>query len=55
MEISAEKTKPMTYKKTSDINTEIEVNGQKLETVTNFKYLGSVVSDEDSKPEYSPG
>ena len=30
---------------------EIKVNRQKLETVTSFKYLGSVVTDEDSKPE----
>ena len=29
----------------------IKINGQKLETVTSFKYLGSVVSDEGSKPE----
>ena len=36
---------------TSGINTEIKVNGQKLETVTSFKYLGSVITDEDSKPE----
>ena len=34
---------------TSGINIEIKVNGQKLETVTNFKYLGSVITDEDSK------
>ena len=27
------------------------MNGQKLETVTGFKYLGSVVYDEGSKPE----
>ena len=44
MEISAEKTKLMTNNP-SDINTEIKINGQKLETVTSFKYLGSVVSD----------
>ena len=50
MEISAEKTKFMTNN-TSGINTEIKVNGQKLETVTSFKYLGSVITDEDSKPE----
>ena len=50
MEISAETTKLMTNN-TSGINTEIKVNGQKLETVTSFKYLGSVVSDEGSKPE----
>ena len=39
MEISAEKTKLMTNN-TSGINTEIKVNGQKLETVTSFKYMG---------------
>ena len=50
MEISAEKTKMMTNS-TSGINTEIKVNGQKLETVTSFKYLGSVVTDEGSKRE----
>ena len=50
MEISAEKTKLMTNN-TRGINTEIKVNGQKLETVTSFKYLGSVVTDEGSKPE----
>ena len=50
MEISAEKTKMMTNS-TSGINTEIKVNGQKLETVTSFKYLGSVVTDEGSKLE----
>ena len=45
-EISAEK---MTN--TSGINTEIKVNGQKLETVTSSKYLGSVITNEGSKPE----
>ena len=44
LEISAEKTKLMTNN-TSDINTEIKANGQKLETVTSFKYLGSVITD----------
>ena len=39
MEIGAGKTKLMTNN-TSGINTEIKVNGQKLETVTSFKYLG---------------
>ena len=39
MEINAEKTKLMTNN-TRSINTEIKVNGRKLETVTNFKYLG---------------
>ena len=50
VEISAKNTKLMTNN-TSGINTEIEVNGQKLETVTSFKYLGSVITDEGSKPE----
>ena len=50
MEISAEKTKLMTNN-TSCINTEIKVNGQKLETVTSFKYLDSGITDEGSKPQ----
>ena len=50
MEISAEKTKLMTNN-TSGINAEIKVKGQKLETVTSFKYLGSLITDEGSKPE----
>ena len=45
MDISAEKTKLMTSN-TSGINKEIKVNGPNLETVTSFKYLGSVVFDE---------
>ena len=53
MEISAEKTKLMTN--TSGINTNIKVNRQRLETVTSFKYLGSVITDEDSKPEICSG
>ena len=36
---------------TSGINTEIKVNGQKLQTVTSFKYVGLVITDEGSKPE----
>ena len=50
IEISAEKIKLMTNN-TSGINTEIKVNKQKLETVTSFKNLGSVITDEGSKPE----
>ena len=50
MEIIAEKTKLMTNN-TNGINTKIKVNGQKLETVTRFKCLGSVITDEGSKPE----
>ena len=50
MEISTENTKLMTNN-TSGINTEIKINGQKLETVTSFRHLESVTTDEDSKPE----
>ena len=50
MEISVEKTKLMTNN-TSSINTEMKVNGQKLETVTSFKYLGSVITNEGCKPQ----
>ena len=49
MEISAQNTKLMTNN-TSGINAEIKVNGQNLETVTSFKYLGSVITNEGSKP-----
>ena len=49
MEISAKKTKLM-KNNISGINTEIRINGQKLETVTSFKYLGSVITNEGSKP-----
>ena len=53
MEISAKKTKLMTNNTSGIkmINTEIKMNGQKLETVTSFKCLGSVITDEGSKPE----
>ena len=50
MKISAEKTKLMTTN-TSCIDLDIKINAQKLETVTGFKYLGSVITDEGSKPE----
>ena len=50
MEISAEETKLMTNN-TSGINTEIKVYGQKLETVTSFKYLGLNYNCEGSKLE----
>ena len=49
-EISAEKTKLMTNS-ANGIQKEIKVKGQKLGTVTSFKYLGAVVSDDGSKPE----
>ena len=50
MEISAEKTKLLTDN-TNGINKKINVRGQRLETVSKFKYLGSVITDEGSKPE----
>ena len=50
MEISTKKTKLMTNN-TSGINAEIKVNGQKIETFTSFKNLGSIITEEGSKPE----
>ena len=50
MAISAEKTKLMTNS-ANGIQREIKVKGQKLGTVTSFKYLGAVVSDDGPKPE----
>ena len=50
MEISAEKTKLMTNS-TNVIQREVKVKGQKLDTVTSFKYLEAVVSDDGSVPE----
>ena len=50
IEISAEKTKLMTNSG-NGILREIKVKGQVLGTVTNFKYLGAVVSDHGSKLE----
>ena len=50
MKISAEKTKLMTNSN-NGIQREINVKGQKLGTVTSFKYLGAIASDEESKPE----
>ena len=50
MEISAEKSKLMTNS-ANGTQREIEVKGHKLGTVTSFKYLGAVVSDDGSKPE----
>ena len=48
MEISFKKTELMTNN-TSGVNTKIKVNGQKLETVISFKYLGSVITDGEIK------
>ena len=50
MQISAEKTKLMTMN-TDGISSNIRVNGEKLETVQSFNYLGAIVTDERSMPE----
>ena len=50
MEISAKNTNLMTNS-ANCTQREIKVKGQELGTVTNFKYLGAVVSDDGSKPE----
>ena len=50
MEISGGKTKVMTNKK-GGFSNGIEVQGTKLEEVKSFKYLGSIISDQGSKPE----
>ena len=50
MEISAEKTK-LTTNNAKGIQREIKVKGQKLGTVTSFKNLGAIVSDDGFKPE----
>ena len=44
MEISAEKTKPMTNS-AYGIQREIKEKEQKLGTITSFKYLVAIVSD----------
>ena len=49
IEISADKTKLMTNN-TSGTNVVIKVSGQKLETVTSFKYQGSVIINDGFRP-----
>ena len=50
MEISPNKTKAMTNNR-NGFQSEIKIKDQRLEAVKNFKYLGSVISNEGSKPE----
>ena len=50
MENSTEKTKLM-INSTNGIQRDINVKGQKLGTVTSFKYLGAVILDDGSIPE----
>ena len=54
MEISAEKTKLMTNS-ANGIQRENKVKGQRLGTVTSFKYLEATVSDEGSNQRFSQG
>ena len=48
------KTKLMTNS-TNGISTDIRDNGEKLETVESFKYLGAIVTYKGSKPKFCPG
>ena len=50
MQINAERTKLMTNN-TNGFITDIRVNGEKLDCVNQFKYLGAIIADEGSKPE----
>ena len=50
MEISAEKTKTITNNP-AGISEFIDVGGQALDNVRNFKHLGAIISNEGSKPE----
>ena len=50
MEISAEKTKLMTNN-ANGISIDIRINGEKLDEIDSFKYPGTVVTDQGSKPE----
>ena len=50
MEISPEKTKIMSNK-ANGLTKTIKVKGYNLETVTNFKYLGAIMTDEGTKRE----
>ena len=54
MDISAEKTKLLTNS-ANGIQREIKVKGQKLGTLTSFKYFGAVVPNEGSKPQVLSG
>ena len=53
MEISAEKTKIMTNNGT--LQRYITIQGQKLETVYHFKYIGAIICDEVSRREVLSG
>jgi len=48
MEICAEKTELMSNR---DITSNITARGQNLETVSQFKYLGAIINDKESRAE----
>ena len=50
MQINAEKTKLMTNN-TIGFSTDIRINGEKLDCVNRFNYLGAIIADEGSKAE----
>ena len=50
MEINADKTKVMTSNP-NGIQNDININDHALDTVSTFKYLGSIISEEGSKPD----
>ena len=50
MEIGPDKTKVM-KNNPNGFQREIKIKGQRLEEVENFKYLGTIISNEGSKPE----
>ena len=49
MEIGPDKTEVMTNNP-NGFQREIKINGQRLEEVENFKYIGAIISNEGSKP-----
>ena len=50
MEIGPDNAKVMTNNPNGS-QREIKINGQRLKEVENFKYLGAIISNEESKPE----
>ena len=51
MEVSSEKSKTMLNSNTNNINDKIVVNGEKLEEVTQFKYLEATLKNDSSSEE----
>ena len=50
MEIRGEKTKLMTNNN-NGISTDVQIAGNTLDEVRTYKYLGAIISEEDSQPE----